>query len=141
VKIVADTNTLVSGFLWDGTPAKLVAAAFSGRARLFASAELLLELQEILRRPKFGRRFLARGETPAGIFERYREASVRIIPAKIAMPENLRDADDIHVLACAVAAEADVIVSGDNDLLMLKSFQGIPIISAAEALGRLKTTA
>lgn len=138
VKIVVDTNTLVSGFLWDGAPAQLVTAIFSGRARLFASTELFVELQEIIHRPKFANRFMARGETPVSIMRRYREASVEIISAQIAPPENLRDADDIHVLACAVAAEADVLVSGDQDLLVLKSFWGIPIITAAEALARLK---
>ena len=82
---------------------------------------------------------MTRGETPAGIMRRYREACVEIIPAKIAPPENLRDADDAHVLACAVAAEADMIVSGDNDLLVLKSFRGIPILNVTEALARLET--
>jgi putative PIN family toxin of toxin-antitoxin system len=139
VKIVVDTNTLISGFLWEGTPAKLMTAALSGRARLFSTTELLLEFQEILHRPKFGRRFLARGETPADIFERYRSASVKIIPVKITPPKNLRDSDDAHILACAVAAQADAIVSGDDDLLMLGSFEKISIINAAEALERLKT--
>jgi putative PIN family toxin of toxin-antitoxin system len=138
VKIVADTNTLLSGFLWNGAPAEFVAAAFAGRARLFTSTELLLELHDILQRPKFAGRFMSRGETPGDIFERYRNASIKIIPAKIISPANLRDPDDIHVLACAVAAECDAIVTGDIDLLVLKSFQGIPIMTAAEILQRLK---
>ena len=50
---------------------------------------------------------------------------------------SLRDRDDVHVLACAVGAEADAIVTGDKDLLTLKDFGGIPIIDAAEALKRL----
>lgn len=52
-------------------------------------------------------------------------------------PAELRDLDDVHVLACAVSAEADAIVTGDKDLLTLESFAGIPIIDAAEALKRL----
>ena len=52
-------------------------------------------------------------------------------------PAGLRDPDDVHVLACAVSAKADAIVTGDKDLLTLKSFEGIPIIDAAEALKRL----
>jgi len=47
------------------------------------------------------------------------------------------DPDDDHVLACAVAAQADLIVSGDPDLLNLKSYQHIPIVSPVEALKRL----
>lgn len=138
MKIVIDTNTLVSGFLWEGPPAKLVATALASRVRLYANAELLLELQDVLQRPKFAARLAAGGETPATVARKYRDACVEIASAKIAPPENLRDAEDVHILACAVAAEVDLIVSGDKDLQALKSFQGIPIVDAAEALVRLK---
>ncbi len=49
-----------------------------------------------------------------------------------------RDPDDDAVLACALAAHADLIVSGDDDLLTLKEFQHIPIISAAQAMQRFE---
>ena len=137
MKIVADTNTLVSGFLWEGLSAKLVTAAMSGRIRLCSSTALLLELEEVLQRPKFAARLLAHGETPAGIVERYRQASIKIIPSEIIPPENLRDADDLHVLGCAVAAQSDAIVSGDKDLLVLRAFADIPILTPAEMLKRL----
>lgn len=45
-----------------------------------------------------------------------------------------RDADDDQVLACALAARADLVVSGDRDLLDLESFEGIRIVTAAEAV-------
>jgi len=61
----------------------------------------------------------------------------RSLPARILPPAELRDPDDIHVLACAISAKADAIVTGDKDLLSMKTFAGIPIISAAEALKRL----
>jgi predicted nucleic acid-binding protein len=48
-----------------------------------------------------------------------------------------RDPDDDAVLACAIAAQVAVIVSGDNDLLSLGAFQGIPILTAVELLTRL----
>ena len=47
-----------------------------------------------------------------------------------------RDPDDDAVLACALAAQADLIVSGDEDLLILKEFQHIPIITPAQAMQR-----
>jgi uncharacterized protein len=71
------------------------------------------------------------------LVERYRQASIKIIPTEIVLPENLRDADDLHVLGCAVAARADAIVSGDQDLLVLRSFANIPILTSVEVLGRL----
>lgn len=52
-----------------------------------------------------------------------------------------RDADDDEVLACALAARADLVVSGDNDLLVLGSFKGIEVVSAAEALRRIRRKA
>jgi predicted nucleic acid-binding protein len=51
----------------------------------------------------------------------------------ITSPE-LRDPKDLPVLACAIAVQADAIVSGDNDLLVLRRFSGIPIINAREAV-------
>jgi len=59
-----------------------------------------------------------------------------VCPASIA-PVVLADPDDDHVLACALAAKADLIVSGDSDLLKLKTYRGIAIVGAAEALTRL----
>jgi predicted nucleic acid-binding protein len=53
------------------------------------------------------------------------------------VPASLRDPDDVHVLACAVAAAADAIVTGDDDLLSMKSFEGIPIMKARDALLKL----
>ena len=52
-------------------------------------------------------------------------------------PPSLRDPDDVAVLACALSAGADAIVTGDKDLLTIGSFQGIPIIDTAGALRRL----
>lgn len=50
-----------------------------------------------------------------------------------------RDADD-EVLATAIAGQADLIVSGDDDLLSLKSHQGIPIVTPAEAVQKIKAS-
>jgi predicted nucleic acid-binding protein len=49
----------------------------------------------------------------------------------------LRDPEDIHVLACATGAGANAIVTGDNDLLSMKTFGGIPILTVRQALGEL----
>jgi len=79
-------------------------------------------------------------ETAATLAARFRAACYEATPARITPPAALRDPDDVHVLACAVTAEADAIVTGDNDLLALESFEGIPIIKAAEALKLLGLT-
>jgi predicted nucleic acid-binding protein len=57
--------------------------------------------------------------------------------ARIPLPLELRDPKDLKVLAAAVAAHADAIVTGDDDLISIKSFEGIPIMKAREALEKL----
>ena len=104
---------------------------------MFLSLPMLLELREALQHPKLAPRLASRGETAETLTARFRAACHEAAPAQIMPPAGLRDPDDAHVLACAVAAGVDGIVSGDNDLLALAVFEGIPIITAAEALKRL----
>ena len=104
---------------------------------MFLTLPLLLELLETLQHPKFAQRLAARGETPEAIIARFRAACHEAVPVSITPPAELRDPDDVHILACAVAAGADLIVTGDKDLLSLSSFENIPIVRAAEALIRL----
>ena len=104
---------------------------------MFLSLPLLLELREALQHPKFAPRLASRNETAETLTDRFRAACFEAAPAQITPPVGLRDPDDIHVLACAVTAKADAIVTGDKDLLTLGVFEGIPIIPAAEALKRL----
>lgn len=137
MKLVVDTNTIISGTLWQGPPARLISAALGGQAQMFLSLPMLLELQETLQHPKFAHRLSGQGETPETITACFRASCHEAAPARISPPANLRDPDDVHVLACAVSAQADAIVTGDKDLLTMKSFEGIPIVNAAEALKRL----
>jgi predicted nucleic acid-binding protein len=58
----------------------------------------------------------------------------------ILLPAALRDPDDLHVLAYAIGASADVIVTGDNDLLLMKTFGSIPIRTVLQALEKLGIT-
>ena len=59
---------------------------------------------------------------------------VTLVTARQLDTQVSRDADDDAVLACALAARADLIVSGDDDLLVLKDFNGMPIVTAAQAI-------
>lgn len=72
----------------------------------------------------------------AELARRYALFAQPITPAEIDRVV-LADPDDDHVLACALAARADLVVSGDKRLRNIKSYQGIPIVTVAEALTRL----
>jgi uncharacterized protein len=136
VRLVLDTNTALSGLLWGGTPGRLIDAAEGGQVELVSSAALLSELQGVLSRDKFVKQLARRGLTVADVFDGYAALVSIVTPAVITLTIT-RDPTDDQVLAAALAAQADVIVSGDAHLLDLKSFPRISIINAAEAAARL----
>lgn len=136
MRIVADTNLVVSAFLWGGVPRQLLDAVREHGITLCTSPALIAELEDVLSRGKFAKRFALTGLTPALLLDRYRALATLVEPAALSAPVS-RDADDDQVLACALAAQADFIASGDGDLLVLKSFQGMPIVTAAQALQRI----
>jgi predicted nucleic acid-binding protein len=84
-------------------------------------------------RDKFTRRIRNARLSAAGLVAGYQQLAVLADPDPLPAPIR-RDSDDDHVLACALAAEAALIVSGDDDLLSLGRFRDIPILAAREAL-------
>lgn len=131
--LVLDTNVVVSAFLWQSTPGRLIELAVENEILLFSSRTLLDELVATLARKKFAKPILATGLTADEMKRNYRRLSTLVTARRFAQPGS-RDADDDAVLACALAARADLIVSGDDDLLVLKHFQGIPIRTPAQSL-------
>jgi putative PIN family toxin of toxin-antitoxin system len=136
---VADTNTVVSGLLWSGAPRQVLEAARRGEMSLFTSPELLAELEDVLSRPKFAKRLEAAGVTVAELVTGY-AALAQVVRLSVIEPVIAEDPDDDVVLATAVAARAQTIVSGDRHLLTLGQYKGIAILSAAELLAHLRTS-
>jgi putative PIN family toxin of toxin-antitoxin system len=137
VKLAVDTNLLLSGTLWRGSPARLLNAVLSTPGTLCLSAEILLEFGVVLGREEFAGRLASLGMTATDVMQRYQRLGRRILPAELSAVPSLRDPEDLKILAAAVGAKADAIVTGDNDLLVLGTFQGIPIMGVEEALRRL----
>lgn len=96
---------------------------------------LLDELEEALAYPKFSKRVARLGTTIAQLVDRY-AAVVVVAPAASISRSAVADPDDDAVLASALAAKADLLVSGDRALLNLKHFHGIPIVSPRVASDR-----
>jgi putative PIN family toxin of toxin-antitoxin system len=137
MRIVADTNTVLSGLLWQGPPRRLLDLARRRAFTLCTSPTLLAELAEVIARDKFAQRVLAAGLSATALVQDYERLADILEPQPLSPPV-CRDPDDDHVLACALAARAILIVSGDKDLLDLPPYQGIPILPAAVALQRLE---
>lgn len=133
MRVVLDTNVVVSGFLWGGVPRQLLQAAREQKLQLYTSTPLLLELTDILGRAKFARKLAAAQLSVDQLVERYALLTTVVHPAVIA-PTILDDPDDDQVLACALAAKAELIVSGDRHLLDLKEHRGIRIVKVVEAV-------
>jgi putative PIN family toxin of toxin-antitoxin system len=137
VKLVIDTNALVSGTLWSGPSSRLLDAVEQGRASLVMSAALLAEFADVVGRDRLASRLALRDVTPAKLVARLARQADFVSAPPIPCPASLRDPKDLVVLAAAVAARADAIVTGDEDLISMKSFEGIPIIKARQALEKL----
>ena len=120
MRLVLDTNTAISGLLWHGTPGKLIDAGQTKAVSLYISAPLLAELHGVLTREKFSKQLRARGLNAIEVFEGYAALAIIVSPA-IIRPVIANDPSDDAVLATALAAQADAIVSGDADLLGLKT--------------------
>jgi putative PIN family toxin of toxin-antitoxin system len=137
VRIVVDTNLLVSGVISPGLPRRLINGALAGEFELCTSEVLLTELLEVLSRAKFAARLVQAKMTPQGFVDDLRRVAVIVSPT--AVPRVIEhDADDDHVLAAALAGRADLIASGDKrHVLPLGSYQGMPIVTARESVERL----
>jgi putative PIN family toxin of toxin-antitoxin system len=136
LRAVADTNVVISGLLWRGAPRKLLDAARAGQISLYTSAVLLAELVEVLPRAKFAKRVAAAQISVERLARRYARLARSITPAEI-RPTALADIDDDAVIACALGAGADLIISGDKRLRNIKTYHGISIVSVDEVLTRL----
>lgn len=139
MRLVLDTNVVLSALLWRGAPHKLVAAGREKNVAFYTSAALLQELAGVLDRRQFAKILAASRITTAKVLHEY-TGFVHVVKAPSLAEPVCPDPDDDAVLACAVTARADLIVSGDSDLLDLKQHQGMPIIPPAEALNRIEAT-
>lgn len=136
LRVVLDTNVVISALLWQDKPGELLDKAGEGFIELFTSETLLSELAAVLEQPKLAGRVQTIGTTSALLVQRFRYAATVVSPEPLGAPVS-RDPDDDHVLACALCARADVVVSGDEDLLVLGRVRATRILTVAAALAGL----
>lgn len=138
MKVVLDTNVLVSAFLSSkGSPAQVLEALRQERFELVGSEAIFAEYQEVLSYEKVqALHQMSKAKITAVI--NALKGSALIVEPSPALVGVLRDPDDTKFLECAVAGRAPYIVSQDLDLLSVKEYQGIQIISPGLFLKILK---
>ncbi|MBI2358934.1 MAG: putative toxin-antitoxin system toxin component, PIN family [Deltaproteobacteria bacterium] len=128
MKVVLDTNALVSAIGWEGAPARILLACRAGRFSLFTSPQLLEELTRVLTYPKL--RVIAQHPDLPEILK-WLHGPERLVFPRRSVHVISADPPDNRVLEAAAEARANAVISGDEHLLRLKVFEGIPIVAAA----------
>lgn len=135
MRLVLDTNVVVAGLLWHGAPRRLIDLAIDDESILLYSSPVLIEeLANTLGYQRFVKRIALFDTSIAALVAQY-EAMVTLVSPTHTPRVVASDPDDDHVIACAVAAKAESIISGDKHLLTIKFYQNISILSPADALG------
>lgn len=126
MKVVFDTNVLLSAFLTEGLCSKLLLRAKRGEFELYLCPFILHEFQDKLRN-----KFCATATEIREAISLVREAACVIAPEKsdVRVRKASKDPDDDEVIACAVSTGADYLVTGDSDLKKIRSYGAVSIIS------------
>jgi putative PIN family toxin of toxin-antitoxin system len=137
IRAVLDTNLLVSYLLTHRPPIATLLEEHLARGHfaLVSAVVLLQELERVLRYPRLQRYYT---EEERRRYVALIAALSEVVELPQSVPRICRDRDDDWVIACAVAGQADAIVSGDKDLLALGAAGKIPILSAAQFLALLE---
>jgi uncharacterized protein len=131
-RVVFDTSTLVSAALREGSVPHQALVKALASCDVCASVETLAELSTVMGRRKFDR-YLDRELRLSFVALVNRHAHLFAVPVGAVAPGS-RDAKDDKFLALVLAAEADALVSSDDDLLVMHPWRGISVITAAEFL-------
>jgi len=123
VRIILDTNVLISGVFFAGPPSLILQAWRDGKVRLIVSPEILEEYQRV-------------GEEMSGGFPSIDiqpildllTISAEVISSPFLSEPVCKDPDDDKFLACAISSKCKLVISGDKQLLAVSGFKGIKVI-------------
>jgi len=132
MKVVVDTNVVISGVFFGGNPGRVLEAWRDGKIELFVSAEVLDEYRRV------GERLEDRfpGVSLAPFLALVLANATIVEPAVLPEPVS-RDPNDDPFIACAVAGNCDAIVSGDRHLLEVSGHGGIDVLTPRQLLDRI----
>jgi putative PIN family toxin of toxin-antitoxin system len=127
LRVTADTNILISGITFlGGKPSRLLDLARTGKINLAVSEAILDEMAVVL-----ARKFHFAPEDVAEVRMRV-TAMARTVKPAVHLDIIKEDPPDSRILECAVVAGSDLIVTGDKDLLRLKSYDSVRILEVGQ---------
>jgi putative PIN family toxin of toxin-antitoxin system len=124
LRVVLDTNVLISGILFGGKPRQIIELVIKGKIKAYLSPAILAEFKDVIARPKFGL-----GHEVCFAITREIEDIFSFVFPEIVIERIKVGPDDNAILECALAADAEYIVTGDPHLLNIDSFEEIRVIT------------
>jgi putative PIN family toxin of toxin-antitoxin system len=131
MKVVLDTNVLISGIFFSGPPARILAAWADGRFELVASVEVLAEYRRVADRLQ--KKFSSIDINAILNLVTRETRIVEPVPVPVSACD---DPDDLMFLACALAGGARLVVTGDRALLRASGFRGLAVVTPREFVQR-----
>lgn len=133
MRVVIDTNVWLSALLWGGQPNFILQLVEKKQIQAISSEEILNELMDIFQKPKLQKRLNQLNFSAEEVTIVAKRLMIFVTIKAIIIPE-LRDPKDQMILATAITGNADVVISGDKDLLVLHPFANISILSPQDFL-------
>ena len=132
LRVVIDTNIYISAIFWDGNPRKVIDLGRDGEIEIYTSKEIEEEIYRVLLK-KFN---LNSHDVEQALLD---FSTFTILVKPVQQFKVIKDdPDDDKFIDCAIACNADYIVSGDKHLINLKEYKGIKIVTSTEFLSVLK---
>ena len=139
MKVVVDTNVIVSGLLWGGPPNRILRWAREGTLEIVACEETTSELRRVTQYKRFSKRLSDLNTSSNEVFSYFMNL-VKFVPTPEIIPDVIKkDQFDNIFLALALANKAHLIVSGGRHLLDLREYKTIQIVMPSEATRVIET--
>ncbi len=134
MRLVLDTNQHISAIIQpNGNPAHILRIWRLGIIELAISPPILDEFKIVVHRPRIQQKYNLSDEDIAEYLEVLNKYAL-IVPGTTIINAVPDDPDDNIIITCAIEAAADMIISGDQHLLTIGSYQNIPIVKASDFL-------